>query len=129
MDGNVLHYEATGPFNAEVFDLLAVAQLEFLQSLTLTGPWASICTVRGSAMVTPEGLERYTELMQRPKPDHFEPVATAFVIGPEVEGGRIMASYFEGIYRLIRRPLTIVATMDDAQNWVQAKIAQGRNSS
>ena len=126
MDNDVLHYEATGPFNAEVFDQLAVAQGNFLKSLTFSGPWASICTMRVSAMATPEAIERYTALMRKPKPEGFEPVATAFVIAPDIEGCKIMAPHFERVYQLIARPFRIVSTMEQAQQWVHTKIAASR---
>jgi len=126
MENDVLLYEATGPFNAEVFDCLAVAQMDFLGTLTIAVPWASICTLRNSAMCTPDGIQRYTELMQRPKPAHLEAMATAFVIGPEIEGGKIMQPHFERVYTLIRRPFKICSTMEEAQAWVHAQIQASR---
>lgn len=126
MESDVLHYESTGPFNAEVFDCLAVTQRDFLLSLTIDGPWASICTLRNSAMTTPDGIERYTELMQRPKPAYLEPVATAFVVGPEIEGGRIMRPHFERIFHLIQRPFRVFDTLEEAQEWVHSMIQASR---
>ena len=128
MENDVLQYESTGPFNAEVFDCRAVTQRDFLQSLTITGPWASICTLRNSAMTTPDGIQRYTELMQSPKPAHLEPVATAFVVAPEIEGGRIMAPHFERVFRLIQRPFRICTTMAEAQEWVHTRIQASRRT-
>ncbi len=124
MENDVLQYEATGPFNAEVFDALAVAQADFLKSLTLAPRWASICTLRISAMASPEGIARYTELMQRAKPTAFEPVATAFVVASQVEGCKIMAPHFAKIYTLIGRPFRIFETMEPAQLWVRSMISQ-----
>ena len=115
-------YEATGPFNEEVFDLLAVAQMDFLKTLDITGPWASICTIRNSAMCTPEGMQRYTALMQRPKPPNLTPVATAFVISPDIEGGKLMTPHFERIYALINRPFKAFDTMAAAQSWAQIMV-------
>ena len=126
MEDDVLHYEATGPFNEEVFDLLAVAQLGFLKTLVLDGPWASICTLRHSAMSTPGGIQRYTEIMQSPKPSSFVPVATAFVVGPEIEGGRLMVPHFERVYTLINRPFQVFDSMAQAQQWVHAMIQASR---
>ena len=121
MENGVLQYEATGPFNAEVFDCMAVAQMEFLLALPpILGPWASICTLRNSAMCPREAIQRYTQLMQSPKPANLEPVATAFVMGPEVEGGKIMAPHFERVYTLIQRPFRICTTMEEAQAWVHS---------
>lgn len=126
MEDGTLYYEATGPFNAEVFDQLAVAQTEFLKTLTISEPWASICTIKHSAMTTPDGIRRYTELMQSPKPPQFIPVATAFVVGPTVEGGKIMAPHFDRIYQSIDRPFKTFATLDEAQNWTRSMIAASR---
>lgn len=128
MENDVLQYESTGPFNAEVFDCLAVTQRDFLLSLSIDGPWASICTLRNSAMTTPEGIQRYTELMQSPKPSHLEPVATAFVVGPEIEGGKIMSPHFERVFRLIQRPFRVCATMEEAQQWVHGMIQASRRA-
>lgn len=128
MENDVLFYEATGPFNAEVFDCLAVAQRDYLLSQPLNGPWASICTLRSSAMGTPDGIQRYTELMQSPRPPALEPVATAFVIGPDIEGGRIMAAHFVRIYTMIQRPFRICETMEEAQQWASAMIQASRGA-
>lgn len=128
MEDDVLQYEATGPFNAEVFDRLAVAQGNFLKSLVFTGPWASICTMRHSAMATPDAIQRYTELMQRPKPPSFEPVATAFVIADGVEGAKIMSPHFERVYSSINRSFRIFGTMEQAKLWVCAMVAASRQS-
>lgn len=129
MQDNFLHYDATGPFNEEVFDLLAVAQIDFLNTLTVSGPWASIVTLRNSAMSTPGGIKRYTELMQSTKPPELVPVATAFVIAPEVEGGRLMTAHFTNIYASINRPFKAFETLDQAQAWVQSIVLNARAAS
>jgi hypothetical protein len=123
MQDNFLHYDATGPFNEEVFELLAVAQANFLNTLTLSGPWASIVTLCNSAMTTPGGVQRYTELMQSPKPADLLPVATAFVIAPEIEGGRLMTAHFARIYASINRPYRAFETLDPAQAWAESMVA------
>ena len=101
---------------------VAVAQVDFLHTLTISGPWASIVTLRNSAMSTPGGIQRYTELMQRPKPPELLPVATAFVIAPEIEGGRLMTAHFANIYASINRPFKTFETLDRAQTWTQSMV-------
>ena len=123
MQDNFLHYDATGPFNEEVFELLAVAQSNFLSELTIAGPWASIVTLRNSAMSTPGGIQRYTELMQSPKPAELLPVATAFVIAPEIEGGRLMTAHFANIYASINRPFKTFETLNPARAWAESMVA------
>ena len=77
-EGDLHLYEATGPFNKELVDGLALAQASFLQHLQPVTPWVSICIVKSSALSTPEGVQRYGELI-RQAPERFTPAATAFV--------------------------------------------------
>ena len=42
------------------------------------------------------------------------PVATAFVVGPAIEGGKIMSPHFDRIYQSIDRPFKTFATMEEA---------------
>lgn len=122
MEGDFLYYSATGPFNDELFDRFAIAQGNYLKSLNHPTPWVSIATFIGSAMYTPEAIQRYTTLMGTPKPPGLTPVATAFVLPPDVEGARIMAPHFRKIYRDINRPFEIFQTVDDAKKWAQSKL-------
>jgi hypothetical protein len=122
MEGSLMHYQATGPFNTELVDCLAIAQRDYLLATQPTGAWASVCTVVGNAMSSPEGVARYAEIMSAPKPANMIPVATAFVIAPGVEGGRIMAPLFTKVFADIGRPFKIFETMADAQTWAQAMI-------
>lgn len=115
-------YEATGPFNKELVDGLALAQAGFLQNLQPTTPWVSICIVKASALSTPEGIQRYGELI-RQAPARFTPVATAFVIGPDVEGGRLMAPRFARIFEEAGRPFATFETLDEARRWAQSRLA------
>lgn len=124
MEGAVLHYRATGPFNTELVDCLAIAQRDFLLAARPTGAWVSMCTVVGNAMSSPDGVARYAEIMAAPKPDNMVPIATAFVIAPTVQGGSIMGPLFAKIYADIGRPFQIFNTMEEAQSWAQTLIAQ-----
>ena len=124
MEGALLHYQATGPFNTELVDCLAIAQRDYLIATRPQGAWVSVCTVVGNAMTSPEGLARYAEIMAAPKPDNMVPVATAFVIGPEVQGGNLMGPLIARIYVEIGRPFHIFSTMEEAQSWAQTMIAQ-----
>lgn len=124
MDGDILIYDAVGPFNTEALDALAVAQLGFLQQLALAGRrWGSIANFKVSAMTSPDGLARYANLMKAPKPSEFQAQVTAFVFGPDVEGGRIMLAHYRRIYEEIGRPFACFDTLDEAKTWVRARLA------
>lgn len=126
MEGDILYYAATGPFNEELLDRFAIAQAAYLTKLKHPAPWVSLCTFVGCALFTPEANARYAAIMQAPKPAELVPIATVFVIGPEVEGGKIVAPHFRKIYDSIQRPFTIVSTLEEAQAWAQAKLATNR---
>ena len=123
MEGDLLYYEATGPFNTELVDALAVAQADILKNITATRPWASISCVKQCVLMSPDAMTRYAEIMRIPKPEGKTPVATAFVIGPEVEGRDIVAPHFVKIYADIERPMQIFETLEDAKRWAQDMIA------
>lgn len=128
MEGSLMHYEATGPFNTELVDCLAIAQRDYLLATRPQGAWVSVCTVVGNAMSSPDGIARYATIMAAPKPDNMIPVATAFVIAPDVEGGSIMAPQFTKIYADIGRPFQIFETMAAAQVWADAMLEQARTA-
>lgn len=126
MEGDVIYYEATGPFNAELVDSLAIAQRDFLLAVQPSGLWVSICTVLVSAMTSPEGIARYAAIMAAPKPNNMVPIATAFVLAPEVEGSAIMAPHYAKIYQDIHRTFRIFKTLPEAQAWAHELLAQAR---
>ncbi len=120
-EGDLHLYEATGPFNKELVDGLALAQASFLQHLQPVTPWVSICIVKSSALSTPEGVQRYGELI-RQAPERFTPAATAFVIGPDIEGGRLMAPRFARIFEEAGRPFATFETLDEARRWARSRL-------
>lgn len=122
-EGDILLYECRGPFNKELVESLAVAQLEILQAANHHGPWVSICLMRNSAVGSPEAFARYSELMHTAKPAQFIPIATAFSVAPEVEGGRLMMPRYAAIYTDIGRPFKIFEQLDEATAWARALIA------
>lgn len=126
MEGDFLYYSATGPFNEELFDRFAIAQGTYLKALDHPTHWASIATFVGCALFTPEAIQRYTVLMQTPKPPGMTPVATAFVIAPDVEGGKIMAPHFRKIYATINRPFKVFDNLEEAKTWAQSILEASR---
>jgi hypothetical protein len=122
MEGDILYYSATGPFNEELFDRFAIAQAAYLTKLQHPTPWVSIAIFVGCALFTPEAIASYTAAMKTPKPAGWAPVATAFVMGPDIEGSKIMAPHFRKIYDSIQRPFTIVDTLEEAKLWAQSML-------
>lgn len=121
-EGDILQYEACGPFNKELFESLAVAQLDFLKTANHQGPWASICLVQRSGLTSPEGFLCYEEMIRAPKPDQFTPLATAFVVPPGVEGGSLMLPRVTAIFARVGRPFKGFDNMSSAKDWANSLI-------
>lgn len=122
-EGDILLYECRGPFNKELVESLAVAQMDILQAAAPRGPWVSICLLCDSAVASPEAFARYSELMHSPKPAQFIPIATAFSVASEVEGGRLMLPLYTAIYADIGRPFQCFEQLDHAKAWARSLIA------
>lgn len=127
MDGDILHYEATGPFNIELIASFAVAQLDMLRAINYQGPWVSICSILNSAMASPQTLARYDQLMRKEKPPGRTPLATAFVAGPKVEGARLMMQKYARIYLGIGRPFQSFDNVEDAVAWAKRMLGTTRS--
>ena len=125
-EDQILYYDATGPLNTEVIECLALAQVEFLKQFEPQGPWGSMAVYKVSAMMGPTCLARYEAMMSTPKPAGKTPVATAFVMGPDVDGYRLMAPLYAKIYAGIQRPFRAVETLEEGRRWLFEQIAQAR---
>jgi hypothetical protein len=118
LEDDMVYYEATGPFNVELINALAATQKNFFETLTPPQAWASIGVLLGSVMMGLDALARYKEVLAAPKPAAYIPRATAFVIGPDVEGGFIIAPHFRRIFCELQRPMQIFPTASEAVEWV-----------
>lgn len=118
MAEDIVYYEASGPFNRELIDALAATQKNFFEKITPPKVWASIGVLKGSVMMGLDALARYEEVLGAPKPTAFIPCATAFVFGPDVEGGSIITPHFRRIFSRLGRPMEIFQTTSEAVGWV-----------
>ena len=118
LEDEIVYYEAAGPFNVELINALAATQRNFFETITLPHVWASIGVLMGSVMMGLDALARYEEVLAAPKPAAYIPRATAFVIGPDVEGGFIIAPHFRRIFAELHRPMQIFQTSFEAVEWV-----------
>lgn len=120
-DGQILFYEGAGPYNRELFDALGLAQFRYLAAHPFQGPWAIIGTFFNSVMASPEAMLRYREqamvMFSQPV---GAPVATAFVVTPNLEGAAIMTQQVARIYSDLGRPFRCFAEQADARRWVDS---------
>ena len=120
--GDILLYTATGPFNKELVDSLAVAQTEILTAADHPGPWVSVSLMRNSLLASPEAFAQYNAMMHAAKPARCIPLASAYVVAPDVEGRTLMLPKYAAIHTSSGRLFRSFDHLDDALAWAQTLI-------
>lgn len=121
-DGDILLYKATGPFNKELVESLAVAQSDILSAADHQGPWVSVSLMLGSMLASPEAFARYADMMHAPKPPHYIPLASVYVVAPDVEGRSLMLPKYAAIHTACGRQFQSFERLDEALAWSHARI-------
>lgn len=118
--GQILILKSTGPFNAEHISSLYTVFNQYAAELQPRGPWATVNIVYRSVMATPEAVEmlrRSAEVTHR----LLGRAVACYVMGPEVEGRRLMESAVRASCAGIM-PLEIFETLEPALDWTQAQL-------
>lgn len=120
--GDILLYTATGPFNKELVESLAVAQMEILTAAGHRNPWVSVTLMRNSLLASPEAFAQYSAMMHAAKPAHCRPLASAYVVAPDVEGRTLMLPKYAAIHTSCGRLFQSFDHLDEAMAWAQSLI-------
>jgi hypothetical protein len=120
LGSNYLLYQLIGPFNKELFMAIVQLHAKDVAGLVARGAWAGIAIIKNSAMTTPEALQYISEQLQQMREQGVGPVASAFVIAPDVEGAVIMAKRYAECYA--GENFRIFRTLPEAQEWVKAQL-------
>jgi hypothetical protein len=127
IDGAVLRTDVMGPFNRELAELIGPILHQAYAMLSAQGPCAEIVIVRGSAMAGPETLAALSGEMRKFVQAGVAPVATAFVMAPEVEGSLFMPAPLVKSYEAAGWPACqVFATAEEAEAWVQGLLSAAR---
>ena len=121
-EDDILFYDATGPFNIELVDSLAVAQKDILIVAKPQRPWVSVSIMRGSMLASPDAFARYANMMQTQRPAECTPLASAYVVAPDVEGRSLMLPKYEAIHIASGRVFQSFTQLDDALAWARSLI-------
>lgn len=119
LQGNVLRYDAVGPFNRELVRAIGQAQHDIMVAAKAAGPCVEIVTIRESALVTPDGLAELAAILAEVNHQALAPRAVAYVMAPEVEGASLMAPVFRKRYQDQGRVFQVFEKLEDAHTWAQ----------
>ena len=124
-DGHILRLEAAGPFSkALVIYLFLMGRNLLADTVRQNIPYAVVITFHQSLRMTPDAIQQLIDLLddteRRGGPP---PLATAYVINPEIEGARLMLPILADIYRKTRA-FEAFSSGADADAWVHSLLGQ-----
>lgn len=128
-EGDILCYDATGPFNLEALHALAAARS------SIVGQWkpkrriAALVHWHKSALMSPEAFAAYGQGLERLHESANLPVALAWVASPDVEGMQLMIDRFEELFARRKTNFRLFDDLDAARAWVNASLAKVNDAS
>lgn len=127
IDGAVLRTDVVGPFNRELAEAIGPILHQAYGLLSAQGPCAEIVTVRGSSLGGPEVLTALSGVLRKFVQLGIAPVATAFVLPPEVEGSGFMPEVLVQSFAAAGWPACqVFETAAEAEAWVQSQLTAAR---
>jgi len=118
-EGNIVRYDVTGPFNAE-FMVLVVKLVDKLYSEVVNkGPFGEVTVFRNSMLMPPDAISRIIDVLQRWKIRGCAPLATAWVIEPNVDGALLMVPLFEKKFSAAGHPFLRCDNVEEAEIWLK----------
>ncbi|MCZ8166069.1 hypothetical protein [Silanimonas sp.] len=119
--GRVVYFEATGPFNAEAVAVMRTAYTPIMASMAADGPFGHISTFHESMLATPEAFTTFAALIADWKAMGILPTASAYVVGPDVEGKTIVEAHYRRAWE--GALLEIFEQRDEAEAWIARALA------
>jgi hypothetical protein len=119
-EGNVVYLDCTGPFNREFFSSLFELSDTLYGELKNKGSFVEIATLRRSMLMPLDALEQFGAVLLKRKALGRAPLATAWIISPEVEDAFIVLPAAEKKFAEAERPFRAFDAMDEAETWARS---------
>jgi len=123
-EGNIVIYQAYGPFNLEFVQAMSSLRASIQSELVALGAWGEIIVINDSAYATMDALTAYTKHLEGVNRLDIKSSYTAFVIGPEVEGRKLMAPLLVNCYAALDRTPPVFECLHDARRWIEGKLSE-----
>jgi len=122
-DGHILRLEAMGPFNkALVIYLFLMGRDLLVDAVKRNIPYAVVINFHKSLMMTPDSIKQLVELLQdSDRRGGPPPLATAYVVRPDIEGAKLMLPILADVYRQTRK-FEAFSSQADADAWVFSQL-------
>ncbi|WP_372863358.1 hypothetical protein [Spongiibacter sp.] len=124
-EGNLVVYQAEGPFNVELLEAFAQVEPEIIQRFQQrVGPWVEVIIFEKSSLAPDECIGVFGDYLKEMKANGLAPRASAMVIGKGVESSAYMNSCYEKCYREAGFEHRLFSNRDDALSWVKTFLPQ-----
>jgi hypothetical protein len=126
---NIVLYHSTGPFNVETFKALEDVEQSLIKKIAFIKDeaqprWAEVIIFEKSCLATPDSLEYLCEYLKRIVATGRVPIASAYVIRPEIEGSAIMGMHFKSCHENAGlRNIAIFDAVEPANAWIKSILA------
>lgn len=127
-EGDVLCYDAIGPFNLEALQALATARVQIVNAWKPGRRVAALVHWHNSALMSPDAFAAYGAGLEKFHESANVPVALAWVAGPEVEGMQLMISRFQALFTRRKTNFRLFDSPEPARAWINACLAQASRS-
>lgn len=97
--GRLLCYEAGGPFNTEMVDVMSRAVGQLLQTWRPTAPYVVLTWWRSSLLASPDVLSAYRDLLRLGRRTMPAELASLWLVGPEIEDAAIMKPRWQQVHQ------------------------------
>jgi len=116
-EGNVVHLDLTGPFNREFFSSLLILNEALYADLKGRGSFVEIAIFRHSMLMSLEAVTEFGKVLFERKICDHSPLATAWVIGQDVDDAFIILPVAEKKFLEVGRPFKVFEAIGDAETW------------
>lgn len=96
--GRLLCYEAGGPFNVEMVNVMSRAVGRLLKTRLPTAPYVVVTWWHGSLLASPEVLQAYHGLLRQGRRVMPAELASLWKVGPEIEDASFMKPLWKQVH-------------------------------
>lgn len=123
VQGNIIRYLVRGPFNEELNQLFDEIQNTLVSPMVAPKePWGDLTIFQESAMETPGSLEIYAKTIQAQVDQGLAPIATAFVLAPDIEGANLMGRLYANVYAKAGLKFRVFQNESEAETWLRGQL-------